>query len=376
MKNKSEVFYFEVKKDYEMYAEYFHAKAEQERYKNFVNGFIARNFDPDFQHHTDYTGGLTLTLSDKDMAMYEDQLYKQPVPKSGMRTFKLTSPMQQKWYKEYATQSFKPSLMHEKPWVEHFRYSGRILHDEMWHDSDKNVYGYVEVEGELNPLWIPKDIMPISKKEYQTLKELYYVDPNTGKTAMTGKEKYRLTSSTMIYAGHKLHRIRAIKDFGNVKTGSLGGWIESEANLSHDDDAWVADQAIVYENAIVSDFAVVSGHAVVHGHAKVHNNAEVQDEARIGEDADIGCDARIVGEADITDNAVVNDDQDYLLVRGVAPTASPYTFYRCADGEIRLTSDVFCGTLNELKQKALNSESHPNEYLALTYFVHTHFENL
>lgn len=376
MKNKSEVFYFDVKKDSEMYAEYFHAKAEQERYKNFVNGFIARNFDPDFQHHTDYTGGLTLTLSDKDMAMYEDQLYKQPVPKTGMRTFKLTSPMQQKWYKEYATQSFKPSLMHEKPWVEHFRYSGRILHDEMWHDSDKNVYGYVEVEGELNPLWIPKDIMPISKKEYQTLKELYYVDPNTGKTAMTGKEKYRLTSSTMIYAGHKLHRIRAIKDFGNVKTGSLGGWIESEANLSHDDDAWVADQAIVYENAIVSDFAVVSGHAVVHGHAKVHNNAEVQDEARIGEDADIGCDARIVGEADITDNAVVNDDQDYLLVRGVAPTASPYTFYRCADGEIRLTSDVFCGTLNELKQKALNSESHPNEYLALTHFVHTHFENL
>ena len=375
MTKKTKIF-FKVNKDTELYTAYFHAKTEQERRKEFIDGFIARNFDPDFQHHTDYTGGLTLTLSDKDMAMYEDQLYKQPVPKSGMRTFKLTSPMQQKWYKEYATQSFKPSLMHEKPWVEHFRYSGRILHDEMWHDSDKNVYGYVEVEGELNPLWIPKDIMPISKKEYQTLKELYYVDPNTGKTAMTGKEKYRLTSSTMMYAGHKLHRIRAIKDFGNVKTGSLGGWIESEANLSHDDDAWVADQAIVYENAIVSDFAVVSGHAVVHGHAKVHNNAEVQDEARIGEDADIGCDARIVGEADITDNAVVNDDQDYLLVRGVAPTASPYTFYRCADGEIRLTSDVFCGTLNELKQKALNSESHPNEYLALTYFVHTHFENL
>ena len=177
-----------------------------------------------------------------------------------------------------------------------------------------------------------------------------------------------------MYAGHKLHRIRAIKDFGNVKAGTLGGWIESEANLSHDNDAWIADQAIVFESAAVSDFAVVSGHAVVYGNAKVHNNAEVHDEARIGEDADIGCDARIVGEADITDNAVINDDQDYLLVRGVAPTASPYTFYRCADGEIRLTSDIFCGTLDELKQKALNGESHPNEYLALAYFVHPHFE--
>ena len=375
MTKKTEIF-FKIKKDTEMYTEYFHAKAEQERRKNFIDGFITRNFDPDFQHQVDYSDGLKLTLSPKDMEKYGDQLYKQPVPANGMRTFKGTSPLRQKWYKEYSAESFEVGLYSEKPWVEHFRYSARILHDEMWHDSDKNVYGYVEVEGELNPLWIPKDIMPISKKEYQALKELYYVDPNTGKTAMTGKEKYRLTNSTMMYAGHKLHRIRAIKDFGNVKAGTLGGWIESEANLSHDDDAWVADQAIVYESAIVSDFAVAGGHAVVHGNAKVHDNAEVQDEARIGEDADIGCDARIVGEADITDNAVINDDQDYLLVRGVAPTASPYTFYRCADGEIRLTSDVFCGTLDELKQKALNSENHPNEYLALAYFVHTHFENL
>ena len=373
MEKKTEL-YFKVNKGTKMYSDYFSNKAEQEKYKSFVDGFIARNFDPDFQHRTDYTG-LTLTLSEKDIAMYGDQLYKQPIPKSGMRTFKHTSPMCQKWYKEYATQSFKRSLMHEKPWLDHFRYD-RLIRTEMWNDEGLNVYGYLAVEGSLNPLSLPNDITTIMRKEYLRLKELYYADPITGKKAVTDKEKYCFVGNTRMYAGHKLHRIRAIKDFGSVKAGTLGGWIESEINLSHDNDAWVADQAIVYENAVVSDFAVVGGRAVVHDNAKVHDNAEVCDDACISEDADIGCDARIIGEADITDNAVINDDQDYLLIRGVTPTSGFYTFYRCADRKVRLTSDKFCGTLDELKQEALNSEKHPNEYVALAYFVHTHFENL
>lgn len=373
MEKKTEL-YFKVNKGTKMYSDYFSNKAEQEKYKKFVDEFIARNFDPDFQHRADYSGGLTLTLSEKDMAKYGEQLYKQPIPKSGMRTFKHTSPMCQKWYKEYATQSFERGLMHGKPWLDQFRYD-RLLRTEMWDDEDGNVYGYLAVEQKYFPLSLPNDITTIMRKEYLRLKELYYADPSTGKTAMTGEEKYRFTGKTMMYDGHKLRRIRAVKDFGNVKAGTLGGWIESEANLTHDNDAWVADQAIVYENAVVSDFAVVGGRAVVHGNAKVHDNAEVGD-AYIGEDADIGCDARIVGEADITDNAVINDDQDYLLIRGVTPTSGFYTFYRCADGKVRLTSDKFCGTLDELKQEALNSEKHPNEYVALAYFVHTHFEKL
>lgn len=39
--------------------------------------------------------------------------------------------------------------------------------------------------------------------------------------------KYELTSETSQYAGHILYRIKALKDFGSVKAGELGGWIES-----------------------------------------------------------------------------------------------------------------------------------------------------
>lgn len=42
------------------------------------------------------------------------------------------------------------------------------------------------------------------------------------------EKKYILTEKTKEYNGHTLHRIQAIKDFGDVKKGDLGGWIESE----------------------------------------------------------------------------------------------------------------------------------------------------
>lgn len=58
--------------------------------------------------------------------------------------------------------------------------------------------------------------------------------------------KYEFTGEIKKWIGRTLHRIRAVRDFGDVKAGDLGGWIEKESNLSHDGDAWV------YGNAWVS----------------------------------------------------------------------------------------------------------------------------
>ena len=63
-----------------------------------------------------------------------------------------------------------------------------------------------------------------------------------------------------------IHRIRAKKDFGDVKKGDIGGWIENEENLDSAGDCWVYDQAIVCE------WAVVYGDAKIKGKAKVWSN--------------------------------------------------------------------------------------------------------
>ena len=46
----------------------------------------------------------------------------------------------------------------------------------------------------------------------------------------------------------KLRRIRALRDIPryNVKAGDLGGWVESEKNLSQEGDCWVGGNARVY----------------------------------------------------------------------------------------------------------------------------------
>ena len=68
-------------------------------------------------------------------------------------------------------------------------------------------------------------------------------------------KKYEFTGETkeivLPYRNAVLYRIRAITDFGTVKVGDLGGWIEKEENLSHEGNAWVRGDAKVYGNAEV-----------------------------------------------------------------------------------------------------------------------------
>ena len=77
-------------------------------------------------------------------------------------------------------------------------------------------------------------------------------------------KKYKLTQEFITIHGHTLYRIEALHDFGDVKKGEKGGFIESEENLSHDGTAWVAGEA------------KVAGKAMVYGEARVYGEATVR----------------------------------------------------------------------------------------------------
>ena len=47
-------------------------------------------------------------------------------------------------------------------------------------------------------------------------------------------KKYEMTTTVIHTWGKNLYRIKAIKSFGDVKAGDLGGYIEDEDNLSQD----------------------------------------------------------------------------------------------------------------------------------------------
>ena len=125
-------------------------------------------------------------------------------------------------------------------------------------------------------------------------------------------DKYEFTGRKLKVGNHVLNQIRALRVVGDVKKGSVGGWIESYGNLSQNGECWVYDDAKVYGSAEISEDAEIYGNAQVYGfakvsgHASVCGNAEVFDSAKVYNYALVGDDARVFG------NARVNGEQEVV----------------------------------------------------------------
>ena len=99
-------------------------------------------------------------------------------------------------------------------------------------------------------------------------------------------KKYELIESDKVLpSGKPLFQVVALRDFGFVKKGDKGGYIESDANLSHEGDCWVFDDAQVY------------GGAQVTGDAQVYDDARVYGAARVFDDASVSGNAQVSGTA-------------------------------------------------------------------------------
>ena len=114
------------------------------------------------------------------------------------------------------------------------------------------------------------------------------------------ERKYEMSESdTVAVCGHVLHRIIALKDFSDIKKGDLGGYIQSENNLSHHGNCWVYDDAKVLKDAKVID------DASIHDCAVMTDSAEIRDSARMDKNS-LACNhALITGNSYITDSAEI-----------------------------------------------------------------------
>ncbi|WP_171299692.1 polymer-forming cytoskeletal protein [Enterococcus cecorum] len=174
-----------------------------------------------------------------------------------------------------------------------------------------------------------------------------------------------------------LYRIRALIDFHDVSAGDLGGYIEKEANLSQEGNAWVYDNARVFgdakicsdakvrDNAWVYDDAYISDNARVYGNAKVYGDTYVCDNAWVYDDAIIcgqaivrSCvhdnakvygDACVFGNAIICGDAVIAERGDYIVFKN-SWSSGRYFTYTKSNKMWRV--GCFYGTGEELVKKA------------------------
>ena len=231
-------------------------------------------------------------------------------------------------------------------------------------------------------------------------------------------KKYELTSETIeTDEGITLYRIKALKDFGNVNKGDLGGFIESEDNLSQEGITWVYDNArvfgdakvsgnawvyndaqvsgdakvfrnarvyenaqvsgnaCVYENAQVFGNARVYGNAVVFGTVLVYGNAQVSGDVQLYGNAQLCGNAQVSGDACIYGNAKVTSVDDYSTISNFGTQYRTTTFFRCEDGEIRVSCGCFYGTIPEFKNqvKGTREGKIAKEYLIIADLMDEHF---
>ena len=151
-------------------------------------------------------------------------------------------------------------------------------------------------------------------------------------------KKYELLKDdTVTFFGQTLYRIKATTDFGDVKKGELGGYIEKEENLSHPGNAWVSD------NATVSGDAWVTGDAIVTGNATVSDNAIVSDGAIASDNAIVSGNAIVLG------NAIVTELGDVIVFKNHWSSGRHFTYTK---SNKMWKVGCFYGTGQELIEKA------------------------
>ena len=163
--------------------------------------------------------------------------------------------------------------------------------------------------------------------------------------------KYELVKDDFIIVEDdiKLYRIKALKSFNHIQKGQLGGYIESEYNLSQHSDCWVYKDAKVYGNAEVYGYAEVCGNAEVYGNAEVCGNTKVYGNAKV-------CgNAKVYGNAKVCGNAEVKSKNDIITILNIGSRNSTTTFFRSKDNHIYVSCGCFYGNIKEFEEKVKNT---------------------
>ena len=138
--------------------------------------------------------------------------------------------------------------------------------------------------------------------------------------------KYEMTNITMEFEERTLYRVRALKNFRNVKAGDLGGWVSGKHNLSQEGDCWIYDEAkcmdnarmyhnsAMYNNAVMCDFSEMHGCSEMHNYSamldnsRMYNCSAMYDNSRMYNDSKMYNNSRMFDNSAMYNNAVMLDN--------------------------------------------------------------------
>ena len=168
-----------------------------------------------------------------------------------------------------------------------------------------------------------------------------------------------------------LFRIRALVDIPGilVRKGDIGGYVESEANLSQEGHCWLFGNAQVVGDATVSDNATVHDSARIRGGSEILESATVRGNATICGNSSIsgnafieGCvwihnssvrgDAVIDGLAQVYGGSIFHTRHIFCASR-VGRENGILTVYRNSSNKLTVKRGCFIGSRSEFEKQSL-----------------------
>lgn len=141
-----------------------------------------------------------------------------------------------------------------------------------------------------------------------------------------------------------LFRIRALRDFSFLSKGDMGGYVQSEANLSQEGNCWIDPTSVVLENAVVSENAYIGAGSVINGNAQIRGKASIS-HSYVSENAVVEGNVELDREASIRGETHIDGDAQifYANISGKSSISGKFTvvgygFLR--DAFIRRDTDV------------------------------------
>lgn len=94
------------------------------------------------------------------------------------------------------------------------------------------------------------------------------------------------------------YRIRALRDFGDVQKGMLGGYVEEESCLSHEGDCWIYGNSFVGKGCRVMEYSKIYDNTNIIGGVSIRGHSLVKGGFDISGDVISIIDSRIINVGD------------------------------------------------------------------------------
>ena len=116
--------------------------------------------------------------------------------------------------------------------------------------------------------------------------------------------------NTIEWKGHTLYRIRALRDFGDIRKGDIGGFVENENNLSHKGNCWIYDDAKAMDDSIMYDNSRICDKSELHDDSEMYNYTRMYDYSELHNNSIMNDNSEMHDISKMYGNSIMYDDSE------------------------------------------------------------------